>query len=52
MLYAGLMLTEAGPKVVEFNCRWRSRDPALLPQWSDLAGALAVGEGRLSSYRP
>ncbi len=22
VLYAGLMLTEAGPKVLEFNCRW------------------------------
>ncbi|MGI6567269.1 MAG: phosphoribosylamine--glycine ligase [Firmicutes bacterium] len=55
VLYAGLMLTEAGPKVVEFNCRFGDPETqALLPRLkTDLAEVLlAVGEGRLSSLPP
>ena len=46
-LYAGLMLTEAGPQVLEFNCRFG--DPETQPQMlrleSDLAEILVAAVG-------
>ena len=50
VLYAGLMITEQGPKVVEFNCRFGDPESqVVLPLLqSDLVEAMqAVSEGRL-----
>lgn len=55
ILYAGLMITPAGPKVVEFNCRFGDPETqALLPLLeSDLVDTmLACCDGRLSENRP
>jgi len=54
VLFAGLMLTEDGPKVLEFNARFGDPEAqVLLPRLgSDLAElCLACAEGNLSLYR-
>jgi phosphoribosylamine---glycine ligase len=54
VLYAGLMLTAAGPKVLEFNARFGDPEAeVLLPRLdSDLGELLlAVAEGRLAEIR-
>ena len=50
ILYAGLMLTENGPKVLEFNCRFGDPEtqPQLMLMESDLVELLLAGiEGKL-----
>ena len=50
VLYAGLMLTSHGPKVLEFNCRFGDPEtqPLMMRLKSDLAEVmLAVAQGRL-----
>ena len=50
ILYAGLMLTENGPQVIEFNCRFGDPEcePLMLRLDTDLAEICsAVAEGRL-----
>src|SRR5262249_28070878 len=51
ILYAGLMLTAAGPKVIEFNCRFGDPEtqPLMMRLQSDLLEAmLAVVDGKLN----
>jgi phosphoribosylamine--glycine ligase len=55
LLYAGLMLTKAGPKVVEFNCRFGDPETqAILPmlESSLLAPMQAIAEGRSIAGMP
>ncbi|NLX14030.1 MAG: phosphoribosylamine--glycine ligase [Phycisphaerales bacterium] len=52
VLYAGLMLTAAGPKVLEFNCRFGDPEiqPLLMRLKTDLLEVcMAVVEGKLDS---
>jgi phosphoribosylamine--glycine ligase len=54
VLYAGLMLTPNGPKVLEFNCRFGDPEtqPLMMRLKSDLAEVmLAVAEGRLADVQ-
>lgn len=54
VIYAGLMLTTEGPKVIEFNCRFGDPETqAILPRLeSDLVEALvACAEGTLDSVK-
>jgi phosphoribosylamine--glycine ligase len=51
VLYAGLMLTDSGPRVLEFNCRFGDPEtqPLMMRLKSDLLEVLlAVAEGRLA----
>lgn len=55
LLYAGLMLTDRGPRVVEFNCRFGDPEcqPILLAMESDLLPLLAAtARGELSEAEP
>ena len=55
VVYAGLMLTSDGPKVLEFNCRFGDPETqVVLPRLeSDLAEALEfAASARLCEYRP
>jgi phosphoribosylamine---glycine ligase len=55
LLYAGLMVTAEGPKVVEFNCRFGDPETqVVLPRLNtDLLELLhAVAQGRLGSIEP
>jgi phosphoribosylamine--glycine ligase len=55
VLYAGLMLTVDGPRVLEFNVRFGDPETeALLPRWEgDVAEVLAAAaDGRLDSVAP
>ncbi len=50
ILYCGLMLTDSGPQVLEFNCRFGDPEtqPVLMRMKSDLADVLsALAEGNL-----
>ncbi|NOX53800.1 MAG: phosphoribosylamine--glycine ligase [Planctomycetes bacterium] len=54
-LYAGLMITNQGPKVLEFNVRFGDPEaqPVLMRLKSDLAQMLwAAAEGRLNDIQP
>jgi phosphoribosylamine--glycine ligase len=55
VLYAGLMLTDAGPKVIEFNCRFGDPEAqAVLPRLGGDVGELldACAAGALASVTP
>jgi phosphoribosylamine--glycine ligase len=55
VLYAGLMLTEDGPRVLEFNVRFGDPETqVVLPRWEgDIAGVLAAAAaGRLHEVAP
>jgi phosphoribosylamine--glycine ligase len=50
VLYAGLMMTAEGPRVLEFNCRFGDPETqAILPRWSGSVSRalLACAQGRL-----
>ena len=54
VLYAGIMITKSGPKVVEFNCRFGDPESqALFPliecDWFEAFKACGAGTGKMSS---
>ncbi|HJP66396.1 MAG TPA: phosphoribosylamine--glycine ligase [Actinomycetota bacterium] len=54
VIYAGLMLTAEGPKVLEFNCRFGDPETqVVLPRLSSSLGELLLAcvEGNLGDYR-
>jgi len=54
VLYAGLMITPSGPRVLEFNCRFGDPEtqPLMMRLKSDLLEVLlAVAEGRLAKVK-
>jgi phosphoribosylamine--glycine ligase len=54
VLYAGIMLTKDGPRLLEFNCRFGDPETeAILPRLASDLGEilLATIEGNLSNYR-
>jgi len=54
VLYAGLMITDKGPRVLEFNCRFGDpeTEPLMMRLKSDLLEVLlAVAEGRLEKIK-
>jgi phosphoribosylamine--glycine ligase len=55
VLYAGLMITEAGPKLIEYNCRFGDPECQVIMMRlkSDaLELLLATAKGRLDKHRP
>jgi len=55
VLYAGLMLTDAGPKLIEYNARFGDPEAqVILPRFNGdlLDTMLAVAEGRLADLPP
>ena len=55
VLYAGLMLTDAGPRVLEFNCRFGDPETqAVIPRLADDLGELvsACSDGTLAARPP
>jgi phosphoribosylamine--glycine ligase len=55
ILYAGVMLTAQGPRVLEFNARFGDPETqVLLPRWEDdlLEVLLATADGRLAGVPP
>ncbi len=55
VLYAGLMITEQGPKLIEYNCRFGDPEcqPLMMRLKSDaLDLLLATAEGRLDKVKP
>ncbi len=55
VLYAGLMITEAGPKLIEYNCRFGDPEcqPMMMRLKSDaLELLLASADGRLDKIKP
>lgn len=55
VLYAGIMLTSDGPRVLEFNCRFGDPETqAVMPRMKTdpLEAVLATVEGRLERFQP
>ncbi len=53
VLYAGVMLTDAGPKVLEYNCRFGDPEAqVILPLWADDPAEVfaAAARGRLDDH--
>tara|TARA_B100000959_G_scaffold274629_1_gene326811 strand:+ start:49707 stop:51014 length:1308 start_codon:yes stop_codon:yes gene_type:complete len=55
ILYAGLMITQVGPKVLEFNCRFGDPEcqPIMLRLSSDIVPVLvACANGEINNHKP